>query len=97
GLTRTGATEHLRTLLKKYIVDAGVNLAFANFKVTVLGEVNRPGTYTLPQERVTVLEALGMAGDMTIKGVRHNVLVVRERDGKKEMQRLNLLSDSVLT
>ncbi|WP_164126645.1 polysaccharide biosynthesis/export family protein [Sphingobacterium luzhongxinii] len=96
GLSRLEATDLLRSRLKQYIVDPGVNLTFANFKVTVLGEVAKPGTYTLPQERVTVLEALGLAGDMTIKGVRNNVLLIREKDGVKQMERLNLLSDSIL-
>jgi polysaccharide export outer membrane protein len=91
------ATEHLRSLLKQYIVDAGVNLTFANFKVTVLGEVRSPGTFTLMQERITVLEALGLAGDMTIKGTRGNVLLVREKNGKHETHRLNLLTDSLLS
>lgn len=96
GLSRLEATELLRSKLKQYIVDPGVNLTFSNFKITVLGEVVKPGTYTLPQERVTVLEALGLAGDMTIKGVRSNVLLIREKDGEKKMERLNLLSDSIL-
>lgn len=96
GLSRLEATDLLRSKLKQYINDPGVNLTFANFKITVLGEVNKPGTYTLPQERVTVLEALGLAGDMTIKGVRSNVLLIREKNGEKKMERLNLLSDSIL-
>jgi len=97
GLTRMEAAERMRSLVKQYIVDASVNLTFANFRITVLGEVRSPGTFKLPQERVTILEALGMAGDMTIKGVRSNVLLIREKDGKHEIQRLNLLTDSVLT
>lgn len=96
GLSRLEATDLLRSQLERYIVDPGVNITFANFKITVLGEVRKPGTYTLPQERVTVLEALGLAGDMTIKGVRNNVLLIREKDGQKKMERLNLLSDSLL-
>jgi len=96
GLSRLEATELLKSKLSQYIVNPGVNITFANFKVTVLGEVNKPNTYTLPQERVTVLEALGMAGDMTIKGVRDNVLLIREKNGVKEMHRLNLLTDSVI-
>ncbi len=96
GLSRLEASDLLRRRLKQYIVDPGVNLTFSNFKVTVLGEVRSPGTYTMRQERVTVLEALGMAGDMTIKGQRHNVLLVREQNGEKQMQRLNLLTDSIL-
>lgn len=96
GLTRLEATDLLRARLKQYIVDPGVNLTFANFKVTVLGEVRSPGSYTLKQERATVLEALGLAGDMTIKAQRNNVLLIREQNGQKQMQRLNLLTDSVL-
>lgn len=96
GLSRLEATDLVRSKLKQYIVDPGVNISFANFKITVLGEVAKPGTYTLPQERVTLLEALGLAGDMTIKGVRSNVLLIREKDGEKKMERLNLLSDSIL-
>lgn len=96
GLSRLEAIELFKSKLSQYIVNPGVNITFANFKITVLGEVNKPNTYTLPQERVTVLEALGMAGDMTIKGVRDNVLLIREKNGVKEMHRLNLLTDSVL-
>lgn len=96
GLTRLEAVEMLRVELKKYIVDPGVNLTFANFKVTVLGEVMRPGSYNLVQERVTIFEALGLAGDITIKGIRSNVLVLREKNGERKIERLNLTSDSVL-
>lgn len=96
GLSRIQATELLKSRLKEYIVNPGVNITFANFKITVLGEVNKPGTYNLSQERVTILEALGLAGDMTIKGVRNNVLLVREKNGDKEMHKLNLLTDSII-
>ncbi|MCA5004102.1 polysaccharide biosynthesis/export family protein [Sphingobacterium bovistauri] len=96
GLSRLEATQVLKTQLTEYIVNPGVNITFANFKITVLGEVNKPGTYNLSQERVTILEALGLAGDMTIKGVRNNVLLVREKNGEKEMHRLNLLTDSIV-
>lgn len=96
GLSRIQATEMLKSRLKEYIVNPGINITFANFKITVLGEVNKPGTYNLPQERVTIFEALGLAGDMTIKGKRNNVLVLREKNGEKHMERLNLLTDSVI-
>jgi polysaccharide export outer membrane protein len=66
-----------------------------NYKITVLGEVSRPGQYVVNNERVTVLDALGMAGDMTIYGVRNNVLVTRENNGKLEFIRLDLNSDEV--
>lgn len=96
GLTRVEAIDMLREKLKKYIIDPGVNISFANFKVTVLGEVNKPGSYTLPQERVTIFEALGLAGDMTIKGLRKNVVLLRETNGMKKMHRLDLTDNNIL-
>ena len=96
GLTRLEATNLMKTKLSQYIVNPGVNLTFANFKITILGEVNKPGSYTLPQERVTIFDALGLAGDMTIHGVRSNVLIMREKNGEKKFERLNLLTDSVV-
>lgn len=96
GLSRLEATELLRTKLKAYIVDPGVNLTFANFRVTVLGEVKQPGSYTLPQERVTIFDALGLAGDMTIRGVRTNVTVLREKNGQKTTARIDLTSTDIL-
>lgn len=96
GLTRLQAIEKLKEDLKKYIVNPNVTMSFNNFKVTVLGEVARPNTFTLSNERVTILDALGMAGDMTIKGVRNNVLVIREIEGRKTMHRLDLTKQDVL-
>jgi len=96
GLTRLQAIEKIRSELEQYIKDPGVNISFNNFRVSVLGEVAQPGSFTLPSERVTVLEALGMAGDMTIRGLRENVLLVREKDGVKSMHRLDLTKKSIL-
>jgi len=96
GMTRLEAMELLKNKLSTYIVNPGVNLMFTNFRVTVLGEVRAPGTYNLKQEKINVFEALGMAGDMTIKGLRNNVLVMRETNGVVKFERLNLLSDSVV-
>jgi len=61
-----------------------------NFRITVLGEVRSPGTFTIENDRLTILEALGMAGDMTLYGERENVLIIREQDGKKVEFRLDL-------
>lgn len=96
GLTRVQAIELMRAKLSTYINDPGVNMNFNNFRISVLGEVARPGSFIMPTERVTVLEALGMAGDMTIRGVRNNVLVIREVNGQKTMNRLDLTSQDVL-
>jgi polysaccharide biosynthesis/export protein len=74
----------------EYYKDPIVNVRFANFKITVLGEVNRPSTYVMPNEKVTLLDALGMAGDLTIYGKRENVLLVRENGKTKDFIRFNL-------
>lgn len=90
GKTRTQAMDLLRQEVGKYIVDPGISMVVRNFRVTVLGEVTRPGTFTIENDRLTILEALGLAGDMTIYGERKNVLLIREQDGKKEEFRLDL-------
>lgn len=96
GLTRLEAIAKIRTELDQYIKDPGVNINFNNFRISVLGEVARPGSFIMPTERVTVLEALGMAGDLTIRGVRESVLLIREVDGNKTMHRLDLTKQNTL-
>ena len=95
GLNRIQATNLIKDLLKEYIVNPIVNIRNINFKVTVLGEVNRPGSYTITNERITVLEALGLAGDLTIQAERRNVLIVREENGKKTYNRIDMTSEEV--
>ena len=77
GLTRTEAENELKSKISKYIVNPGVNINFTNFRITVLGEVAKPGNFSIPNERVSILDALGMAGDLTINGVRKNIMVIR--------------------
>ncbi len=74
-----------------YVINPTVNIRLANFKVTVLGEVNRPGEYTLSDGEGTVLNALGLAGDLTMYGVRDNILVIRSVNGNIEKSRINIL------
>lgn len=95
GLNRIQATTLIKDLLKEYIKDPIVNIRIINFKITLLGEVNRPGSYTIPNERVTIIEALGLAGDLTIQAERKNVLLIREVNGKKTYNRINLTSEEV--
>jgi polysaccharide export outer membrane protein len=83
GLTRTEAVEKLKSELEKYVKNPIVNLRIVNYKVSVFGEVLRPGTYNIRTERVTLPEVISMAGDMTIYGSRNNVLVIREENGQK--------------
>ncbi|GAA0884229.1 polysaccharide biosynthesis/export family protein [Sphingobacterium siyangense subsp. cladoniae] len=96
GLTRLEAIEKIRAQLSLYIKDPGINMNFNNFRISVLGEVARPGSFIMPTERVTILEALSMAGDLTIRGVRENVMVIREVDGQKTMHRMDLTKQNAL-
>lgn len=90
GLTTEAAKEKIRNLVLPYVTDAVVNVRFLNFKVTVLGEVNLPGVLQLTNQRVTILEALGQAGDLTDYARRDNILIMRELDGERTYARLNL-------
>ncbi len=72
--------------------DPIVNIRLANFTITILGEVANPGTFTIPNERITILEALGFASDLTIYGVRKNLFVIREVNGKKKFAQVDLTS-----
>lgn len=90
GKTRVESIEFLRNKVSQFIVNPGININLRNFKVTVLGEVIRPGTFTIDNDRISILEALGLAGDLTINGVRNNVLVLREENGQKLEYRINL-------
>lgn len=96
GLTRSQAIETIKNKVSKYVVNPGVNVNFVNFRISVLGEVTRPGSFIVPTERITLLDALGMAGDMTIKGKRENVTVIRESNGVKERYNVDLTSESAL-
>ncbi|MBF9253258.1 polysaccharide biosynthesis/export family protein [Pontibacter sp. 172403-2] len=96
GLTKDEATEKFTTLLRKHLKEPIVNIRYLNYKVTVVGEVNRPATFTVPSERINIIEALGMAGDMTAYGKRENVLVLREEAGSRKMTRLNLNDKDIL-
>jgi len=95
GLTTYQVRDKITELASQYYKNPTVQVRFANFKITVLGEVTRPATYTVPNEKVTVLDALGLAGDLTIYGKRENVLLVRDQQGQKELVRLNLNDSEV--
>ena len=82
---------------KKLLFDPIVTVRYLNFHVTVLGEVNKPGLVIIPNEQGTLLEAIGMAGDLTIFGKRDNVLLLRKEEGKQIVRRLDLNSKEILT
>ncbi len=98
GLTKTQLKNHITSLLlqKKLLKDPLVDIRFLNFEVTVLGEVAAPNVISVPSEKISLLKALGMVGDMTIYGKRDNVLLIREENGVKNTHRIDLNSGSFL-
>ena len=90
GLTRTEVLKLLQEKISLYIKNPIINLRIMNFKVSLQGEVNLPGTYPIVSERVTLIEALSMAKDLTIYGKRDNILVIRETNGVKSYNRVDI-------
>lgn len=92
GLTRWELSELIKDKLVKegLLTDAVVTVEFMNFKVSVIGEVSSPGTYTIEGDKVTILQAISLARDLTIFGQRENVTVIRERDGQRIIYEVNL-------
>lgn len=98
GKTCSSLGRDIAAALKKadYIQDASVNVQILNFKFSVLGEVNKPGVHTVEGERVTILEAISQAGDLTIDGNRE-VTLVRENNGTREIARIDLRSKDLFS
>lgn len=92
GLTRWELSDMIKSRLLDggLLSDAVVTVEFMNFKVSVIGEVNSPGTYTIEGDKVTILQAISLARDLTIFGERENVSVIRERDGERIIYEINL-------
>lgn len=90
GKTLEELTGVLKQALSRYIKEPVVTIRNTNYKVTVLGEVNKPGQYILPDGNATLLNALGLAGDLTMYGKRNDVLVIRSIDGVTAKERVDL-------
>lgn len=95
GKTKLELEKDLLAELEGHIEMPVLNIRLRNFKVSVLGDVARPGTFTISSERVTLPEVLGIAGDLNITGKRKNVLVIRETDGIKKQYRIDLTKNEV--
>ena len=96
GISRNELAEMLKEKLSEYLKNPIVTIQFQNFKVTILGEVKAPGSYKVVSERVSLLDALGMAGDLQINGKRKNVLVMREQGDEKVFARIDLTSSDFI-
>lgn len=94
GFTKSQLKDNIVNLIlaKKLLVDPIVDIRYLNFEVTVLGEVNKPTVITVPNEKISILKAIGIAGDLTIYGRRDNVLLIREENGEKITRHIDLNS-----
>lgn len=95
GKTTQELTANLTQRLQQYVTDPMVTVTFINFKISVLGDVTRPGPIPVQDGKINIIEAIGIAGDLTMFGKRDNILVIREQNGKREFGRVNLLSKNV--
>ena len=96
GLTKKELKDNITNMIlsKKLLVDPLVEIRFLNYEVTVIGEVARPTVITVPSEKISLLKAIGLAGDLTIYGKRDNVLLIREENGKKKTRHIDLNSSN---
>jgi polysaccharide biosynthesis/export protein len=89
-LTVSECGKLIREKLKPFLKEPNVNVRNQNFRISVLGEVARPALFTVPNDQITLIEALSLAGDATIYGRRENVLIIREENGEKTFARVDL-------
>ncbi|MFA6675987.1 MAG: polysaccharide biosynthesis/export family protein [Bacteroidales bacterium] len=97
GMTRSELVNYLTQEISKDVKDPIVYVKITNYKVTILGEVKSPGTYNINTEKINVLEALGIAGDLLLTAQRDNIILIREIDGKQEHFKINLKNSSILS
>ena len=97
GMTRQDLVEYLTKNLKKEVKDPVVYVSFSNFKITVLGEVKNPGTYNVTSERITILQALGMAGDLNLTARRDGIILIRDDNGLNTHIKIDLKKSDILS
>lgn len=97
GKTRKQVEKLLKQALLQYVTDVVVDVRILNFKVTVLGEVNKPGVFSVKDERITLPEAIGLAGDFTLDGNRKDITVIREEDGKRKVAHIDFTKSDFFT
>jgi len=99
GLSSKQVKDHITNMLleKKLLIDPIVNVHQLNYEITVIGEVGKPAVINVPNEKISLLKALGLAGDITIFGRKDNVLLIREINGKRKVKRIDLMDAKFLT
>lgn len=97
GKTRGALEQELKASLSEYITDVVVDVRIINFKVTVIGEVSNPGVFRIENERVTLPEALALAGDLTVDGKRKEITVIREENGIRKVAKIDFTSTALFS
>lgn len=97
GKTRGTLEQELKASLSEYITDVVVDVRIINFKVTVIGEVSNPGVFRIENERVTLPEALALAGDLTVDGKRKEITVIREENGLRKVAKIDFTNTDLFS
>ena len=95
GLTTSVVSEQIEQKLRTYLSEPTVNVRMLNFKIAVLGDVLKPDNYKVLNERITIMEALSLAGDLNITAKRNNIILIREIDGKREYIPMDISSSKI--
>jgi len=95
GLTKLDAMQLLQNEISKFVANPVVNIRILNYKINILGEVNRPGVYTVTDERISIPQAIALAGDLTIYGERRNVQLIRMENGERKFYYFDLTSPDI--
>lgn len=95
GLTRQEIANKMESMISKYVKEPLVNVQLLNFRITLMGELSRPGSYSIKNDRVSILDAIGMAGDLPLTANRKNILVIRDSNGVKETYRMDVTNPTI--
>ncbi len=95
NFTRKSLSDSLTKILKKFLSEPLVIVQFVNFRITVLGDVAHPGVLEIPDGKVSIIEAIGLAGDLQISGKRENILIIREKGDERDFGRVDMTSTNV--
>lgn len=95
GLTRQELAKKMEDMISKYVDSPLVNVQLLNFRITMMGDISRPGSYTIKTDRVSVIDAIGLAGDLQLTANRKNILIIRDNQGIKETHRLDITDPAI--
>lgn len=95
GLTRQEIAEKMEEMISKYVENPLVNVQLLNFKITMMGDISRPGALAIKNDRVSILDAIGMAGDLQMTANRKNILLIRDNNGVKETHRMDITDPAI--